>query len=118
MVGFSKLAGTALVAMLAIGQLAEAGRWAAPGVDVKTVPALGTVQYTESFVGGRLATVEVDGDGRTILALEVYDANGILVARDVGFSPAVIWKPLWNVTFTILVINRGRVNNQYQMQTN
>ena len=62
-----------------------------------------------------LAMVTVHGDGDTDLDLYVYDENGNCVASDtsLGDQCVVTWTPRWTGSFTIRVVNRGFLPNNY-----
>lgn len=76
--------------------------------------------FDVSFVKGYLAEVLVSGDGDTDLDLYVYDSNGNLIAADTDYTDDcyVNWIPAWTGKFTIRVVNRGRVYNNYVVLTN
>ena len=76
--------------------------------------------YSCSFVKGRLAEVGLSGDGDTDLDLYVYDSNGNLIASDTDYSDDcyVRWVPKWTGRYTIKIVNRGPVYNQYIILTN
>ena len=77
-----------------------------------------THTFRAAFYGGELASVLVLGDGDTDLDVYVYDAAGKPVAVDDDYTDAcfVEWKPRWTGTFTIKVVNRGRVYNDYSIE--
>ena len=64
--------------------------------------------------------VTVIGDGDTDLDLYVYDENGNLIDKDVDYSDdcVVSFVPKWTGVFTIKIMNRGNVYNNYIMRTN
>lgn len=101
---------------------AEGTRGAAggPRYDYGRVPARDYVYYNIKFYGGELAEVAVSGDGDTDLDLYVYDANGNLIVSDTDYSDDcyVRWVPAWTGTFTIKIVNRGGVYNNYALATN
>ena len=85
------------------------------------VQAYGTDRWDPiTFYAGQLALISVTGDGATDLDLYVYDAAGNLVAKDddeldfcyVAFTPRV------TQPYTIRVVNRGSVYNEYTLRTN
>ena len=67
-----------------------------------------------------LAEVCVSGDGDTDLDLYVYDSNGNLIGSDADYSDdcVVRWVPAWTGEFTIKVVNRGAVYNNFAIWTN
>jgi hypothetical protein len=76
--------------------------------------------FTVSFYGGREARVAVSGDGDTDLDLYVYDVFGNLIVSDDDYSDdcVVSWTPRWTGRFTIKVVNRGNVYNDFAFATN
>jgi hypothetical protein len=84
------------------------------------VAARSTDTYQLAFREGRLAEIIVSGDGDTDLDLYVYDANGNLIEYDEHYSDDcfVSWVPRWTGSYTIKVVNRGSVYNQYVIATN
>ncbi len=84
------------------------------------VKAKGTDTYYISFRAGQTAVVTVIGDGDTDLDLYVYDENGNLIDKDVDYSDdcVVSFVPKWTGVFTIKIMNRGNVYNNYIMRTN
>jgi hypothetical protein len=76
--------------------------------------------FDVSFVKGYLAEVLVSGDGDTDLDLYIYDSNGNLITCDTDYTDDcyVRWVPAWTGRFTIRVVNRGGVYNNYVVVTN
>lgn len=76
--------------------------------------------YTVVFRGREVARIAVKGDGDTDLDLYIFDADGNLVVSDEDYSDtcAVSWTPPWTGRFTIKVVNRGNVYNEYMIATN
>ena len=76
--------------------------------------------FSVNFVKGYLAEVLVSGDGDTDLDLYVYDSNWNLIASSTDYSDDcyVNWIPRWTGRFTIRVVNRGGVYNNYVVVTN
>lgn len=76
--------------------------------------------YTVKFWSNELAEVCVSGDGDTDLDLYVYDSNGNLIGSDSDYSDdcVVRWVPAWTGEFTIKVVNRGAVYNNFAIWTN
>jgi hypothetical protein len=73
-----------------------------------------------SFWAGELAEVGVIGDGATNVDLYIYDSYGNLVAWDENHTDKcyVKWVPRYTETFTIKLVNRGGVYNDYRLMTN
>lgn len=84
------------------------------------VEARSTDVYSVVFRGREVARVAVKGDGDTDLDLYVYNSNGDLVAKDDDYTDtcAVRWVPRWTGRYTIRVVNRGNVYNEYVIATN
>ncbi|WP_461252773.1 hypothetical protein [Treponema sp. R8-4-B8] len=91
-----------------------------PRYQVDRVGAGGTVTYTLAFEANKLAEVLVVGDGDTDLDLYIFDQNGNLIVYDEGYSDNcyVRFVPKWTGNFIIVVKNRGRVYNRFQIATN
>lgn len=84
------------------------------------VHARSSVQYHTTFVGSYLAEVAVVGNGDTDLDLYIYDEFGNLIVADTlpGDVCYVSWVPRWTGSFTVVVMNRGPVYNEFSIQTN
>ncbi|MBP5670914.1 MAG: hypothetical protein J6X49_00865 [Victivallales bacterium] len=67
------------------------------------------------FTAGKTALVIVSGDKDTDLDLYIYDENDNLIEKDEDGSDqcVVTWTPRWTGRFTIKVVNRGDVYNEY-----
>jgi len=91
-----------------------------PKRGVYSVPARGTDTFVVKFFANERATIVVSGDGDTDLDLYVYDDMGNLIVKDDDYSDdcVVNWVPRWTGQFTIKVVNRGNVYNQYIIATN
>lgn len=91
-----------------------------PKYSSTNVKANGTDVYHISFRAEQTAIVTVIGDGDTDLDLYVYDENGNLIVKDVDYSDdcVVSFVPKWTGVFTIKIVNRGNVYNNYVMRTN
>lgn len=99
---------------------ATRGRVGGPGERYNYVYGNGKDLYDVSFIEGRLAEIVLRGDGDTDLDLYVYDSNGNLIAKDDDYTDRcyVSWVPLWTGRFTVKIINRGPVLNNYYLVTN
>jgi len=89
--------------------------------DGRRISAHSTQPYQPIlFRGGEVATVVVIGDGTTDLDLYVYDEYGNLVAMDNDYSDHCVatWFPSRTGWFTVKIVNRGSVYNDYSMATN
>jgi hypothetical protein len=97
--------------------LAQAVGYAQTTVHSDRVLAHKTDVYRVHFSAHTRAMVEVSGDGTTDLDLYIYDENGNLVAKDDDNTDDCLasWTPRWSGTFTIRVVNRGSVYNDYDM---
>jgi hypothetical protein len=112
---------TALVlAVLTFTGVAVAGDTRGPRVAHSSVEAFGTHSYTFFFRGEERWAIAVSGDGDTDLDCYLYDAGGNLVASDDDASDEcrLGGVPRWTGTFTLRIVNRGRVYNTYDLATN
>ena len=109
---------TAIV--VAASTSALAGRYPSPSVTRERVNAGAVDVYQVVFVGERTAEVAVRGDGDTDLDLYVYDENGNQIVKDDDSTDRcfVRFTPRWTGKFTVRVVNRGSVYNNYTMATN
>lgn len=84
------------------------------------VNANSTDVYKIRFNAGELAMVVVSGDGDTDLDLYVYDENNNLITKDIDYTDdcVVTFTPRWTGMFTIKIVNRGNVYNNYVLRTN
>lgn len=91
-----------------------------PRYQVDKIGAFGTLTYTLAFKANEVAEVLVCGDGDTDLDLYILDQNGNLIAYDerYGDDCYVRFVPKWTGNFSIIVKNRGRVYNRFQIATN
>lgn len=96
------------------------GRVNGPSKTVERVLAHSTDTYCIKFYAGSTAEVFVSGDGDTDLDVYVYDANGNLITKDDDYTDDcyVAFIPYYTTVFTIKIVNRGSVYNQYTMWTN
>jgi hypothetical protein len=90
-----------------------------PGKSIKTVLGGGSVTYFETYKGGKLAQVWLDGDGSTDLDVFVYDLKGKLIVQGTGPTDieTVTWIPAVNTTYRIVVRNLGFLSNTYKLET-
>lgn len=91
-----------------------------PGVHGDTVLAGRNDVYSLTFHGGEVARVGVVGDHSTDLDLYVYDENGNQVCADDDYTDVMYcsWTPRWTGSFTVKIVNRGGVYNDYRMVWN
>lgn len=89
-------------------------------VHSDVVSANSTDTYKVRFRGGEPACVVISGDGDTDLDVYVYSPNNTLVAKDDDYTDQCVaaWTPGKTQTYTIKVVNRGRVSNLYRMAVN
>ena len=76
--------------------------------------------FYETFRGGEVSVVRINGDGDTDLDVYVYDENGNLIASDTdGLDFCVVrFVPSWTGQFRIVVRNLGGVYNRFTIDTN
>jgi hypothetical protein len=125
---FARLVAVALASVLAVGSLAPAlaGSLYGPGRLNGRVQAYGIREYSVTFEAGETAKVFLSGDGDTDLDLYVLDEGGRQVwtrggaVKDDGYTDDcyVEWVPSRTRTYTIRVVNRGRVFNDYSLLYN
>ena len=86
---------------------------------VDLVPAESTDVYELAFVGGKEATVLVEGDGDTDLDLYVVDESGNRVCVDDDDTDLMIcsWTPARTAEFRVAIRNLGGVYNEYMLST-
>ncbi len=107
--------------LLALGVLATFGLGAPSGrVEKREIP-LGAFRQTSMVVpyrGGEPALVIASGNGRSPLALYIYDKHGNCVARDDLVDPrsssddlAVEWIPSEDARYTVELRNVGTLTN-------
>lgn len=99
---------------------AQMGRIGGPGRITTIVGAYDTDAYRITFSGGNTARITLIGDGDTDLDLFVYDSAGNRVASDIGPTDTAVitFTPRATATYTVRVINLGRVYNRYTLTTN
>jgi hypothetical protein len=92
----------------------------AGGVNVTRVGAYGTDSYTRFFRAGDLVRVAISGDGDTDLDLYVYCPCGQVIARDDDNTDdcLVQFRAPESGVYTIKVVNRGAVYNEYVIGVN
>ena len=109
-------------AIVALANSIELPRGAVGGPKrtVEIVEPFATDVFKLAFRGDEIARVAISGDGDTRLDLYVYDENGNLITSHVGPGDdcLVSWTPKWTGSFTVKVVNRGRVQNKYGIATN
>ncbi|MEQ8784887.1 MAG: hypothetical protein RIC55_01250 [Pirellulaceae bacterium] len=110
----------ALFSVVALGAIAVATQIQASPLSgswcrASTVYAGNYQNYTEYFRAGERAVIELQGDGDTDLDVYVYDEYGNLIVSDTAWGDyaAVSFVPSWSGRFTIKVVNRGHVYNNY-----
>jgi hypothetical protein len=109
----------ALVLLLGLGGSVEAGAAKGSQQRTTTVQAFRGVAYRIAFTPGRLAVVNVQGDGDTDLALVIHDAQGKRVtATKPAESPSIRWTPTSTAPYQIRIYNRGGVPNRFTLRTN
>lgn len=114
------LVAVTLSVVFAFGAFAHAGHIRGPQSGSARCEAYGSVTYYETFRGGEMAEVAIQGDGDTDLDLFVYDMNGRLVAQGTGYTDRelVRWFVPSTGTYRIVVRNLGNVWNRYGLGTN
>lgn len=96
------------------------GRIGGASLHNDRVAAHGTDEWTIRFQAGVLAEVGLKGDGTTDVDIHVYDSSGNLVGYDDDNSDVCLvkWVPTYSGPFSVHVINRGGVYNDYTLVTN
>ncbi len=104
-----------VLAQAVMSKPASADPVGGPTCHTDRVDAGSTDQYTTKFLGGQSAAVTVSGDYDTDLDLYVYDENGNLIGSDEDNTDQCVvrFQPKWTGPFTVRIVNRGRVYNQY-----
>jgi hypothetical protein len=105
----------AIGGMLGLGLGGLTGAARAGGVNVTRAQAGGTDVYTRYFRAGEVVRVAISGDGDTDLDLYVSCPCDRVVARDEGPTDdaAVQFRAPESGLYTIRVVNRGPVYNEY-----
>jgi hypothetical protein len=106
--------------LIGVSGVGFAGAVGGPKASTTRVNARATDVYTIDFRGGEAARVTVRGDGDTDLDLYVYDEFGNLITKDDDNTDYCVasWTPRFTGPFTVRVVNRGGVYNQYRITTN
>lgn len=111
-----------VAAVLVAGACAPsmAGAFGGPQYGRYRLGAKSTHTFTVAFRGGEWARVAISGDGDTDLDLYVFDEYGNRVAVDADYSDDcyVSWFMPRPGVFTIKVVNRGGVYNDYRLASN
>ena len=99
---------------------ATRGRVGGPGEKYSLIYGNSNDYYDISFIEGYLAEIVVRGDGDTDLDLYVFDSSAHLIAKDDDYTDRcyVSWVPLWTGRYTIKIVNRGPIMNNYHLLTN
>ena len=102
------------------GKASHRGSVNGPSRAYEIVRGNSTDTYQISFVANYLAEIFVSGDGDTDLDLYVYDSRGNLIASDTDYTDDcyVCWIPRWTGRYTVKIVNRGPVYNNYVIVTN
>ena len=105
----------AVMGVLALVQVASADPVGGGVCRDATAGAHSTRDFNITLYGDETTQISLSGDGDTDLDLYVYDENGNLIASDTGFSDqaSVAIRPYWTGRFTIRVVNRGSVYNEF-----
>jgi len=105
---------------IASGSALRAGTVGGPKGVNESICAYDTITYKAYFYANETAMVGVIGDGDTDLDLYVFDERGNLIVSDDDYSDRcmVTWTPRWTGQFTIKVVNRGSVYNNFRLRTN
>jgi hypothetical protein len=116
----SRTFGLVTAVVLAACTPALAGRIPTSSLTRERVNAGAIDSYKIVFQAGEVAEVEVRGDGDTDLDLFVHDENGNAIVKDDDGSDHcyVRFVPRWTGKFTVRVVNRGTVYNNYIIRTN
>ncbi|MDR3095147.1 MAG: hypothetical protein LBU62_10995 [Bacteroidales bacterium] len=96
------------------------GRVGGPGYKASRLYANRYELFQAKFWQDDLAEILVTGDGDTDLDLYVYDENDNLITRDEDYTDDcyVRWYPKWTGVYTLKIVNRGKVYNDYELFTN
>lgn len=96
------------------------GRVGGTSRTVSWVGGNSTDTYVIRFIANEYAEIYVSGDGDTDLDLYVYDSNGNIIVGDDDYTDEcyVRWVPSWTGAYTVKIVNRGPVYNDYVLLTN
>ena len=105
----------AVLGVLALAPVAMADPVGGGVCRTATVWSHSSNDFNVVLIGGESTQITVRGDGDTDLDLFVYDENGNLIGSDTSYSgnASVAIRPYWTGRFTIRVVNRGGVHNNY-----
>jgi hypothetical protein len=109
---------------LAVGLTAvpnvQAGGMEGPKVGYYLLRAHRTDTYTSTFRGGRMAQVRVHRYGPAHLWVTVKNANGEVVGQDKNLNgdAVVTFYPQTDATYTVEVLNGGRIPSRYFLSNN
>jgi hypothetical protein len=115
--------GSILVAMIAslawTSPTADAGRSFGPASELVTVPAYETISFDIPFNGAETAVVSVTGNGRSILAIALRDADGHVASGVGAFDHQVVSMNVYRGGYLRLEIrNLGQNPDTVLIQTN
>ena len=110
----------AAIAEVEKGNQVTRGKVGGPGEKYSYVYGNSNDLYDINFIEGQLAEILVRGDGDTDLDLYVFDSGCHLIAQDVDYTDKcyVSWVPVWTGRFTVKIVNRGPILNNYHLVTN
>lgn len=96
------------------------GRIGGASLHSDRVAAHSTDTWTIRFESGVQAEVGLKGDGTTDVDIHVYDSSGNLVAYDDDNGDVCLakWVPTYSGEYSVHVINRDGVYNDYTLVTN
>lgn len=98
---------------------ANAGRMGGATSTTGTVPATYSVYYDITFNQGEPAVVTVNGDGRSILYLMIYDSDGhVSIGTGNFFSKTASMNVYRTGVFRVEVRNAGLSDTNFTLTTN
>lgn len=105
----------AVLGVLALVQAASANPVGGGVCRDATAGSYSTRDFEVTLYGNETTLISLSGDGDTDLDLYVYDENGNLIGSDTGFSDQarLAIRPNWTGRFTVRVVNRGSVHNNF-----
>jgi hypothetical protein len=117
---FNRIAAALLSLGVLVAPVASFAGSPRPSIQSDRVLAHSTQSYSCTFYAGQLAAIVLVGDGSTTVDVYVYDSAGNLVqfTRGNGDRCRIRFTPEQTQTFTIHVINRGDVSDDYSLGTN